>query len=44
MTENGIHFRVWALNAEAVYLTGSFNNFDEQAFPLQNEGNGYGPV
>lgn len=39
--ENGTHFRVWAPNAEAVYVAGSFNNFDKQACPLKNEGNGY---
>ncbi|AYL99152.1 alpha-amylase family glycosyl hydrolase [Mucilaginibacter celer] len=39
--EQGVHFRVWAPNADAVFVTGSFNDFDKTSLPLENEGNGY---
>jgi len=34
-------FRVWAPHAEKVYVTGSFNGWDETSTPLANEENGY---
>ena len=37
----GVTFRVWAPFAEAVYLTGTFNDWSETAVPLQPEANGY---
>ncbi|QEM09969.1 alpha-amylase family glycosyl hydrolase [Mucilaginibacter rubeus] len=39
--EQGVHFRVWAPNADAVFVSGSFNNFDKTSDPLESEGNGY---
>jgi 1,4-alpha-glucan branching enzyme len=41
ITDKGTYFRVWAPNAEAVFVVGSFNDFDKGACPLENEGNGY---
>ena len=38
---NGTTFRVWAPNAEAVYVIGSFNNWDTGKNQLQHEENGY---
>ncbi len=37
----GVTFRVWAPHAEKVYLTGTFNGWNETATPLFNEKNGY---
>lgn len=37
----GIFFRVWAPNAEEVYVAGTFNDFKNDQTKLQNEGNGY---
>jgi 1,4-alpha-glucan branching enzyme len=37
---NGTVFRVWAPHAEAVYVTGSFNNWHQSQIPLANEKNG----
>ncbi len=37
----GVTFRVWALHAEKVYVTGSFNDWNETATPLASEQNGY---
>lgn len=39
--EKGTTFRVWAPNAEKVYVTGDFNKWDEDANPLTHEGDGY---
>lgn len=39
--EKGVAFRVWAPHAESVSVTGTFNDFDENAHPLGSEGNGY---
>ncbi len=36
----GVAFRVWAPHAEAVHVTGSFNDWSEDACPLALEGNG----
>lgn len=35
------HFRVWAPNARSVALTGDFNDWNDTANPLDDEGNGY---
>lgn len=40
----GTVFRVWAPNAEAVYVTGSFNNWQPRQIPLAHETNGYWSV
>ena len=42
--DGGVVFRVWAPNAKQVYVTGSFNDWDEQQYPLGNEENGYWSV
>ena len=36
----GVAFRVWAPNAEKVYVIGSFNNWNETSAPLVREQNG----
>ena len=33
--EEGVYFAVWALNAEAVSLVGNFNEWDENATPME---------
>ena len=38
---NGATFRVWAPHAETVYVSGTFNDWNETATPLSNEENGY---
>ncbi|MBW4891535.1 alpha amylase C-terminal domain-containing protein [Mucilaginibacter sp. HMF5004] len=38
---NGVHFRVWAPNATEVFVTGSFNKWNNQANKLDREDNGY---
>ncbi|MFT3860017.1 alpha-amylase family glycosyl hydrolase [Micropruina sp.] len=38
---DGVGFRVWAPNAQAVSVRGSFNAWSAQADPLAWEGNGY---
>jgi 1,4-alpha-glucan branching enzyme len=38
--ERGVAFRVWAPNAEAVAVTGSFADWDEAGTPLAAEGGG----
>lgn len=38
---NGVAFRVWAPNAQAVYVKGDFNNWSDQKNPLNKEENGY---
>ncbi len=37
----GVTFRVWAPNAEKVFLTGTFNNWSKGSTPLDKEENGY---
>jgi 1,4-alpha-glucan branching enzyme len=37
----GVAFRVWAPHADAVYVTGSFNNWSIDSHPMQSEGGGY---
>lgn len=37
----GVTFRVWAPHAEKVYVTGSFNDWNETATSLTREENGY---
>ena len=37
----GVAFRVWAPNAEKLSVTGSFNEWDENMYPLEAEENGY---
>ena len=37
----GVTFRVWAPNAEKVYVTGTFNDWNETSTPLFGEKNGY---
>jgi 1,4-alpha-glucan branching enzyme len=37
--KNGVIFRVWAPFAQAVAVTGSFNNWDRA--PMESEGDGY---
>ena len=39
--EAGVAFRVWAPHADAVYVTGSFNNWSTDAHPMEREGDGY---
>lgn len=38
---DGVAFRVWAPNAEEVYVTGTFNDWSETNHPLALEENGY---
>ena len=37
----GTAFRVWAPNAEAVFVTGDFNDWSEDAAPMTHEENGF---
>ena len=37
----GVTFRVWAPNAEKVYVTGTFNDWSKTSTPLAKEKNGY---
>ncbi|MBI1348229.1 DUF3459 domain-containing protein [bacterium] len=39
--EHGTAFRVWAPNADSVSVVGTFNDWDEEAHPLEREDNGY---
>ena len=39
-TSKGVAFRVWAPNAEQVYVIGSFNDWNETSLPLVREQNG----
>lgn len=41
VTENGTTFRVWAPNADEVFVTGTFNDWAERDNPLASEENGY---
>lgn len=38
--EQGVAFRVWAPHADAVFVVGDFNDWDEQRHALVSEGNG----
>ncbi|MGC5584666.1 alpha-amylase family glycosyl hydrolase [Ornithinimicrobium sp. W1665] len=38
--DGGFAFRVWAPHATAVAVVGDFNGWDEQAHPMESEGNG----
>lgn len=38
---DGTTFRVWAPHAQAVYVTGSFNDWQHGRTPMAHEGNGY---
>ena len=42
--KDGTAFRVWAPHAEAVYVTGSFNNWHPNQIALAHENNGYWSV
>lgn len=39
--ESGVAFRVWAPHADAVYVTGSFNNWSPDSHPMVKEEGGY---
>ncbi len=39
--DGGVSFRVWAPNADAVFVTGSFCGWDEECYPLALDGDGY---
>ena len=39
-----VTFRVWAPNADKVFVAGSFNNWSESEIPLEIEENGYWSV
>lgn len=39
--ETGVAFRVWVPHADAVYVTGSFNNWSSDSHPMAKEDGGY---
>ncbi|WP_114750577.1 alpha-amylase family glycosyl hydrolase [Pleomorphovibrio marinus] len=39
--KKGVTFRVWAPNADQVFVTGSFNDWNQEKHPLSHEENGY---
>jgi 1,4-alpha-glucan branching enzyme len=39
--ESGVAFRVWAPHADAVYVTGTFNNWSPDAHPMSKEPDGH---
>lgn len=39
--EDGVTFRVWAPNADQVFVMGEFSEWREEQFPLEQEGDGY---
>lgn len=39
--KTGVAFRVWAPNADKVFVMGSFNEWDEMQYPMESEENGY---
>ncbi|MEX2513182.1 MAG: alpha-amylase family glycosyl hydrolase [Cyclobacteriaceae bacterium] len=39
--KEGVTYRVWAPHAQKVFVTGSFNDWQEETLPLNAEGNGY---
>ncbi|MCL6258207.1 alpha-amylase family glycosyl hydrolase [Aquiflexum sp. TKW24L] len=42
--DNGVTFRVWAPNANSVFVMGSFNDWKEDEYPLEHENGGYWAV
>lgn len=44
VSDGSVTFRVWAPNAEKVFVAGSFNNWTESEIPLELEENGYWSV
>ena len=38
ITDSGVSFKVWAPNADAVSVIGSFNDWNKESFPLKREG------
>lgn len=38
---SGVAFRVWVPHADAVYVTGGFNQWSPEAHPMTKEGRGY---
>lgn len=41
---NGVTFRVWAPNANRIFVMGSFNGWNENEYELKHENNGYWAV
>jgi 1,4-alpha-glucan branching enzyme len=39
--QSGVAFRIWAPNAQSVFVKGDFNDWSDQATPLSHEANGY---
>ncbi len=39
--ENGVAFRVWAPNADKVFVSGAFNKWEEESDELESEENGF---
>ena len=39
--QDGVAFRVWAPNAEAVHVAGSFNEWSEDAAPMTRDDSGH---
>jgi 1,4-alpha-glucan branching enzyme len=39
--DGGVAFRVWAPHAQRVFVTGSFNDWSQDAHPLESEQHGY---
>jgi 1,4-alpha-glucan branching enzyme len=39
--EKGVAFRVWAPHADAVFVTGTFDDWSRNAHPMAREGDGY---
>jgi 1,4-alpha-glucan branching enzyme len=39
--EDGVAFRVWAPNADEVFVIGSFNDWSDSAHPMSHEENGF---
>ena len=44
VSEKGTNFRVWAPNADTVFVSGTFNNWSEDKHALSHEENGYWSV
>ncbi len=42
--DEGVTFRVWAPNAEAVFVMGSFNGWEDDKYQFEHEGDGYWAV
>ena len=42
LSTKGVTFRVWAPNAQAVSVAGSWNFYSNTSHQLANEGNGFG--